>query len=165
MRAGGRQIGSLRTWSVCILTNTQTRKQKFPTSLMAGGGGGGVGAEEDEQKFRQRCPACGGRQAVTASASQRVNGLWCPPPPPPPSPTPPRDAPLHYPKMVKSISFNYIKQAEISSFYGNKCESLRTPACQVLNIAVRVMCHCQTDHQRLRNRRVSPPCGQLEMAK
>lgn len=52
---------------------------------------------------------------------------------------------LHYPKVVKSISLNYINRAEISSFYGNKCESFRTMACQVLNIAVRVMCHCQTD--------------------
>lgn len=56
-----------------------------------------------------------------------------------------RAAPRHYPKMVKSISSNYIRRAEISCFYGNKCESFRTMACQVLNIAVRVMCHCQTD--------------------
>lgn len=97
--------------------NTHTHKQNVPTSVMAGRQ---AGAEEDGQKFSQ--PA----EGLMASG-----GLGA--------------APLHYPKVVKSISLNYINRAEISSFYGNKCESFRTMARQVLNIAVRVMCHCQTD--------------------
>lgn len=56
-----------------------------------------------------------------------------------------RAALLYYPEMDKSIRSNYINHAEISCFYGNKCESFCTIACQVLNIAERVMCHCQMD--------------------
>lgn len=131
-RTAGCHIGSLSLWGVRLKIHTQNSWWVWLREAEAEEEE--EGEEEDLWKSGSASqPAAGDRrpERQLVKGLMPSGGLWA--------------ALLRYPKMVESISFNYINRAEISCFYGNKCESFGTKQCQALNIAVRVMCHCQTD--------------------
>lgn len=126
LTAGGEDEDSGRpNWLSEDLECASSKQTRINKNLQGGGRWGAT--------FRRHCTACGRRtECQPASRGLMPSGGL-------------QAVPLHYPKMVKSISSNYINHTEICSFYGNTCESFRSTACQVLNIAGRVMCHCQTN--------------------
>lgn len=118
----GCQIGSPRVWNLLQLvhkqTHTHTRNKLRPVK----------GGKEHVEKSGSTVQPC-------CSISQEgVNALWWPLR---------CTAPLS--RNGQCIRSNYINRSEIFCFYGDQCESFSTKACQVLNIAGSVMCHCQMD--------------------